>query len=260
MRKYLPAKVFQCLQLQQWRWPLPALVSWLLCWLLFRQLQPFVPLLAAWGVASGAGVLLSVWGHTWWRRAFIGSGFPLSLWLSGSVLGFDLLPAWAWLLPLAFLFLIYPVNAWRDAPLFPTPAGALQRLPELARLPSDALVLDAGCGAGDGLKALHTAYPHVQLHGMEWSWALRWLCALRCPWARIRQGDIWLADWAPYDMVYLFQRPESMTRAALKSSELRPGSWLVSLDFPATHLRPSAQYQTAAGKTVWLYQAPVISA
>ena len=133
-------------------------------------------------------------------------------------------------------------------------------LPALAPLPLDARVLDAGCGAGDGLKALHTAYPQAQLHGMEWSWALRWLCAVRCPWARIRQGDIWLADWAPYDMVYLFQRPESMTRAALKCGELRPGAWLVSLDFPATHLRPTTQYLTSAGKTVWLYQAPVIPA
>ena len=51
-----------------------------------------------------------------------------------------------------------------------------------------------------------------------------------------------------------------MTRAAIKAAELRPGAWMVSLDFAATHLLPTAQYQTPAGKTVWLYQAPVIPA
>ena len=235
-------------------------MTWVFCWLLFRQLLDVAPALAAWGLASSAGVLLSVWGLTWWRRLLIGGGFPLSLWLSGSVVGFDTLPAWAWLLPLAFLLLIYPVNAWRDAPLFPTPTNALTALHQLAPLPPGALILDAGCGAGDGLLALRGAYPHAQLHGMEWSWPLRWLSAMRCPWARIRQGDIWLADWTPYDMVYVFQRPESMTRAVLKANDLKPGAWLVSLDFPANHLRPTTQYQTPGGKTVWLYQAPFIPA
>jgi hypothetical protein len=47
----------------------------------------------------------------------IAAGFPLSLALTGAA-G---LPAWAWLVPLALLLLVYPLNAWRDAPLFPTP-------------------------------------------------------------------------------------------------------------------------------------------
>ena len=96
-------------------------------------------------------------------------------------------------------------------------------------------VLDAGCGLGHGLQALRLAYPQAQLHGIEWSWPLRAVCAVRCPWARVRQGDIWKADWSGYDMVYVFQRPESMARAAAKArAELRPGAWLVSLDFAAT--------------------------
>jgi trans-aconitate methyltransferase len=125
-------------------------------------------------------------------------------------------------------------------------------------LPAGATVLDAGCGLGHGLQALRLAYPAAELHGLEWSWPLRWLCALRCPWARVRRGDIWKADWSAYDMVYLFQRPESMGRAVDKArAELRPGAWLVSLEFEAPQAITSASWRTPGGKMVWLYRAPL---
>lgn len=236
------------------RWPLPALLAWAVAWTLFVGVQAVG--LSAWvamALASVWGVVVSVWGGTWWRRAMIGLGFPLSL----ALLGAGALPPWAWLMPLMLLLLIYPLNAWRDAPLFPTPAHALHALAAQAPLPEGARVLDAGCGLGDGLKALREAYPQAQLHGLEWSWPLRALCALRCPWAHVRQGDIWRADWSGYDLVYLFQRPESMARAVAKARlELKPGSWLVSLEFEAAELQPQAQALCPDGRTLWLYCAP----
>ena len=165
--------------------------------------------------------------------------------------------AWAWLLPLLLLLLIYPLNAWRDAPLFPTPRNALRDLASTATLAAGARILDAGCGLGAGLQALRSAYPDAQLEGLEWSWPLRAVCALRCPWARVRQGDIWQADWSGYDMVYLFQRPESMPRAVAKAStELKPGAWLVSLEFEASAFQPHGKLQAPDGRPVWLYQMP----
>jgi SAM-dependent methyltransferase len=204
-------------------------------------------------------VACSLWGETWWRRLLIGVGFPLSLAITLGSADASALPTWSWLVPLALLLLVYPINAWRDAPIFPTPFDALQELPQHAPLAADAKILDAGCGAGHGLQALHAAYPHADLHGLEFSWPLRCLSALRCPWARVRHGDIWFADWSTYDMVYLFQRPESMTRAVIKASELREGAWLVSLDFEAIHLLATAQYRTPGGKMVWVYRAPVVA-
>lgn len=233
---------------------MPALLAWGSAWAVFLALQ-LVGLqgLVSLVVASAAGVAWSVLGGTWWRRLMIGLGFPLSLALSGTAA----LPAWGWLLPLLLLLLIYPLNAWRDAPLFPTPVNALRELAAHAPLPAAALVLDAGCGLGDGLKALRQAYPQARLHGLEWSWPLRFLCAWRCPWAHVRRGDIWRADWGPYDMVYLFQRPESMPRAVAKArEELRPGAWLVSLEFEAPDLQPTARLDGAQGRPVWLYRAP----
>jgi hypothetical protein len=240
-------------------WPLPAVATWVATWAVFRLMveHDATPNMAL-GVATALGVLLSVWGHSWWRRLLIAGGFPLSLALSLPALGLSAVPAWAWLVPLLLLLLVYPLNAWRDAPLFPTPPHALDELPLHAPLAQGARVLDAGCGLGHGLSALHRVYPGAQLQGLEWSWPLRWWCAVRCPWASVRQGNIWTADWSPYAMVYLFQRPESMGPAVEKArAQLRSGAWLVSLEFEATALRPTAQFAAPGGKMVWLYQAPL---
>jgi len=237
-------------------WPLPAVLTWLAAWGLFTGLldNGLSPLLAL-ACACALGVVASLLGSSWWRRLMIGLGFPLLLAVSGALS----LPAWAWLLPLLLLLLIYPLNVWRDAPLFPTPVHALKDLAARVPLGQNAIVLDAGCGLGDGLKALRTVYPQAQLHGIEWSWPLRGLCALRCPWAKVRQGDIWQADWSTYDLVYLFQRPESMPRAVTKAlAELKPGSWLVSLEFEALALQPQACLHAPDGRPVWLYQQPFI--
>lgn len=236
------------------RWPIPALLTWGAAWLIYRLLpQAQLPVALAFALACALGVVCTVFGATLPRKLAIAIGFPLSLLLSGSAV----LPAWAWLLPVLLIGLIYPVNAWRDAPLFPTPARALTDLPQHIRLPAGAAILDAGCGLGDGLKALRRAYPDASFHGIEWSWPLRALAALRCPWARIRQGDIWRADWSAYAMVYLFQRPESMPRAVAKAAqELKPGHWMVSLEFKADELEATAWATGADGRPVWLYQAP----
>lgn len=244
------------------RWPVPALLSWGASWAAFRLL-----LLRDWPLgmavlaAALIGLVLSLWGTSWWRKAVIAAGFPVSFALSLPVLGLGDLPAWAWLLPLVLMLLVYPVNSWADAPLFPTPAKALRALPQHAPLFAGARVLDAGCGLGHGLLALRHAYPQAQFYGLEWSATLRWLCALRLPWARISRGDIWLADWSGFDMVYLFQRPESMPRAVAKAfKELRAGAWMVSLDFEAAQLRATASYAASDGKMVWIYQAPFVYA
>lgn len=235
-------------------WPAPALIAWAGAWALHVLLLPRAGPLAALLAGCALGTLASLWGTRWWRRVLIALGFPLSLALTGAAA----LPAWAWLIPLALLLAVYPLNAWRDAPLFPTPAGALQGLETIAPLPPEARVLDAGCGLGDGLRALRQAYPLARLDGLERSWPLRWLCALRCPWARVRQGDIWLADWSSYQLVYLFQRPESMTRALVKAGEMAPGSWLVSLEFPLPGVAPQAQWPVReGGRMVWVYCLPL---
>jgi hypothetical protein len=234
------------------KWPVPALLVWGGAWVLYLNASGHVSDVWAMALACAVGMAFSVIGNTRARQWALALGFPISLWLSGSAT----LPAWAWLLPLALALLVYPVHAWRDAPIFPTPLNALRELPGVAPLPAHALILDAGCGLGDGLRALRRVYPQARFSGIEFSWPLRLMAALRCPWARIWHGDIWQEDWSGYDLVYLFQRPETMPRAVAKAQEMKPGAWLVSLEFEATALSPTAVVQASADRPVWLYQAP----
>lgn len=232
-------------------WPLPALLAWGAAWLVYGWTARFLP--AGWGLllACALPVAVSPFAQSWWRRGLLASGFPLALLLSGSAS----VAAWVWLAPLAMLLLVYPLGAWRDAPLFPTPHAALAGLQAAVPLPVGARLLDAGCGLGDGLIALRLAYPQAHLEGIERSRLLLQLCALRCPWAFVRRGDIWAADWASYAMVYLFQRPESMSRAWAKAqAEMESGAWLASLEFAVPDAVPEHALELGGGRKVWLYR------
>ena len=148
-------------------WPLPALLTWAAAWGLAWALRMAqAPLWVTLVLPTALGACLALWpavAATTWRRVFVAGGFPLSVLAMGQGGG---LPAWVWLAPLALLLLAYPMRSWRDAPVFPTPKGALNALPQHVPLPEGARILDAGCGMGDVLKAdaerLIKAVPKVQ--------------------------------------------------------------------------------------------------
>jgi SAM-dependent methyltransferase len=191
--------------------------------------------------------------HEFMRRVLLMAGFPLSLML----LDASLWPAWLWLLPAAVLLLLYPVKAWRDAPLFPTRVDALDSLASRIPLPVGGQVLDAGCGVGHGLEALRAQWPLARLSGIEHSWPLVVLARLRCPQSIVHRGDMWGYSWARYDLVYLFQRPETMERAWAKAcKEMKPGAWLVSLEFPVPDQDAEFSLQRDGERTVWVYRVP----
>ena len=238
------------------RWPLPALLGWGGAWAAFAALvRVGAPTWPAFAAAALLGTMAAMLGTTRWRRALIGAGFPLSFAATGLAAG---LTPWAWLLPLAVLALVYPLRSWTDAPVFPTPRGALAGLARRVPLAPGARVLDAGCGLGDALRELAREYPQARLEGVEWSLPLTLLAALRCRSAQVRRADLWAEDWSRFDLVYLFQRPESMVRADAKASaELRPGAWLASLEFEAAGLEPETRHRCADGRVLWLYRAPL---
>jgi hypothetical protein len=233
------------------RWPLPALLAWSLAWALFaaaRQggLAPAV----AWALAAACGAAAATPVVGRWRQALVAAGFPLS----SVALGVSA-PPWLWGLAVLPLLLAYPLRAWSDAPFFPTPRRALRALADALPLPSGARVLDAGCGLGHGLRALHAAWPAAHLEGVEWSAPMAWLCARRCRFARVRRGDMWAPSWRDYELVYLFQRPESMARAWAKArAELRPGAWLVSLEFEVPGAAATLRLPAGRGRWVWCYR------
>ncbi len=240
-----------------WRWPLPALAAWSGAWLLHATFIALVlDPIAAFLLSALLPALLATRVHGAWRRGIVIAGFPVSALALGVAFS---LPAWAWLLPLAALLLVYPVQAWRDAPIFPTPPAALRGLAAaIDGLPTTPRLLDAGCGLGHGLAALRSEWPAARIEGLERSALMALVTRLRCPWARVRRGDMWAASWCDQNLVYLFQRPESMARAWDKAcAEMVPGGWLVSLEFSVPGIEPDlvlAADAPTGRKPVWAYR------
>lgn len=237
-------------------WPLPALLAWLAAWLLYSAaLAAGLAAGPALAVGAALGAVIGWLQPQRWRRLIVALGFPASVLALGWQGGQGVVGGLLWLLPLLILWWLYPRRSWSEAPLFPTPRGALAPLPSHAPLLPDARVLDAGCGAGDGLRELLLAYPAARVEGVEWSRPLAWLARWRVRGAAVRQGDLWADDWAPFALVYVFQRPESMPRVWAKAcAELAPGAWLVSLDFTVPGVTAVASWQLAGGQFVWLYR------
>lgn len=234
-----------------WPWPLPALSAWLAAWVSFGALRwSGAPAAAAFATGLAAGLALAWPLAGGRRRAIAAGGFPLSALALGAASG---LPAWAWAVAALLLLLAYPLRAWRDAPFFPTPADALNGLDRVIALPAGARVLDAGCGLGHGLAALRRVWPEARLEGVEWSRPLAAWAAWRRRDAVVRRGDMWAASWAGLDVLYVFQRPESMARVLDKARREMPGGWLVSLEFEAPGLKPAARL---GSRPLWVYRIP----
>jgi SAM-dependent methyltransferase len=234
---------------------LPALVAWALSWAMWLLLQSCgAPAVLSGLLALGTGGALSLACDGVARRLWVAAGFPLSAWALGAAAAW---PAWAWLLLLLPLLLAYPLRAWRDAPFFPTPARALHGLDGVVG-PTVARVLDAGCGLGHGLRALRALWPQARVHGVEWSPLLAAATRWFCPWAKVTRGDLWAQDWCGFDLVYAFQRPESMERLWAKAlAELPAGQWFVSLEFAVPGVAPHARLQAPGQRPVWVYRTPV---
>lgn len=237
------------------RWPWPALLAWLgaaasAALLVAAGLPAAVAeCVAASAVGVAAWQVRSI--GSGWRRVLVAAGYPLALVVSDTASS----PPGVWLLALVALALVYPVRLWRDAPWFPTPRRALEGLASRVSLTADARILDAGCGSGHGLDALRREWPRAALEGIEWSWPLVFVARRRCRFARVHRGDMWAADWSPYALVYLFQRPETMSRAIDKAErELRRGAWIASLDFAVPGRHADAVLRNDGAPAVWLYR------
>jgi hypothetical protein len=229
------------------RWPLPALLAWAAGWGVMLALQPYglpgwLLLVLAW-IPSGA-LALATPGR--WRRLILLCGLPLALVLAGGVQ----VSGWAWLVAALCTAAVYPMSAWRDAPMFPTPARALDGIASRLRLPADARILDAGSGLGHGLRALQQAFPGARIEGVERSALLVAITRMIPGTPAARRGDMWAADWSGFDVVYLFQRPETMSRAWRKAcAEMREGAWLVSLEFSVPDRAPDAESTVGAARS-----------
>ena len=237
----------------RWAWPRPAIFAWLSGWGLVLVASS-IGLPSGWSLL--VGLVPAVWAQSRtsgaWRRAAVVLGLPLSLALTS---GLSAVPPWAWLVAAGALLVLYPLQAWRDAPIFPTPVRALQDLPSAVQLPVGARILDVGSGLGHGMSALRTAYPDALVEGVERSAVLVLLSRLRSGAAGVRHADMWRISWSGFSLVYCFQRPESMRRVWEKAKhELAEGGWLVSLEFEVPGMQAYARLNCQDGRPLWIYR------
>jgi SAM-dependent methyltransferase len=236
-------------------WPAPALLAWAAGWAVaWSCRQAGVAAGLELGVGTAVAIVFAASNAGTWRRLIAAAGFPVSALLLAAGSRLD---ASTWLLalaPLLLLYPLYPLRAWRDAPFFPTPGAALKGLDQVVR-PAPVRVLDAGCGLGHGLVALRRVWPGAALHGVEWSAPMAWLAGRRMPMADIVRGDMWARSWAGFDLVYIFQRPETMPRAWQKAeAEMSDGAWFASLEFPVPDVAPVAVVDAGVGRPVHVYR------
>jgi hypothetical protein len=247
------------------RWPLPAVYAWGGGWALMLAASCL-------GWSAGGALLLGMvpslllqgWVAAGWRRWMVLGGLPLLMLITAGV---SLVGPWGWLGLALALLVIYPLQAWCDAPVFPTPGNALEDLAAAVPLVKGAAVLDAGSGLGHGMDALRRAYPSARLQGVESSLALVLLSRWRLrrdighdrlstlPPCKVVRGDMWSCSWEGFDLVYMFQRPESMQRAWDKACrEMSEGAWLVSLEFEVPDLAPTRRLTCPDGRAVLIYR------
>jgi len=247
------------------RWPLPAVYAWGGGWGLM--------LAASWlgwpaGGALVLGVAPALWFQAWvaagWRRWMVLGGLPLLMVITAGV---SAVGSWGWLGLALALLVLYPLQAWRDAPVFPTPRNALQGLAEELSLAPGGAILDAGSGLGHGMQALRQAFASARIQGVESSLVLVLLSRWRLrraighnrrstvPPCKVIRGDMWSCPWGGFDLVYVFQRPESMQRAWDKACrEMFEGAWLVSLEFEVPGVATARELTCPDGRILWIYR------
>lgn len=220
------------------KWPTLSLFSWISDWLLFLILVQldFLSSIAFSIVLCFVVIKLFIIRTSKWKKIFLALGFPLSSFLlqinqASSTIG--------WLMPLLILLIVYPPKSWNDAPIFPTPKDALLGLNYILNLKNNSKILDFGSGAGHGIKAILQEWPKSYVFGVENSILLYLYTKIKYRKATIIFENMWDVHLSNFNVLYVFQRPETMTSIWKKAKkEMAPGSFVISLSFPIEDEEP----------------------
>ena len=214
-------------------WPASAAIVWMAAWLVCQSATSFWGSMT--GILCGIAVAsaLSLPFEQKWRKACGVIGFTM-IWVGTNTTAINLSVIGAISAGcFVTLVLMYPPNLWADAPMFPTPSGALSGLGQRLHSGIDN-ILDAGCGSGNGLHELRKQFPHANITGVEASSLLAKLARTKTQdKCTIVEQDMWAHNWKDYDLVYAFHSPDTMQKAWDKArQEMKVSSWFVSLNFP----------------------------
>ena len=229
------------------KWPILIFFSWISDWLLFFTLNNLN--FSVFFVFLFIGCKVVIIKKEWWKKVILSIGFPLSLIFTG----FDSTPLF-WICGFSILIFIYPPNLWSNAPIYPTRENTLFGVSNL--LPQKIFkILDVGSGLGHGLSEITREFPNSQVFGIERS-PLLWLVSkLKSQKTNLFLGDMWTFNWNDFDIIYVFQRPEIMGKILEKAKQdLKPGSYLISLEFEIPDIKPFKKISTNNNNNVFIYQ------
>ncbi|QJA06410.1 hypothetical protein FVE67_06165 [Thermosulfurimonas marina] len=144
----------------------------------------------------------------------------------------------------------------RGAMFVGTSRRRIRAVLEALELSPTARVVDLGCGDGRFLRAVWRRFG-VRALGYEIN-PLAWFLArglnflFRIP-AEVRFGDFWEADLSDYDLIFCYLFPDLMSALSEKiSREARPGTLVVSANFPLPGLKPQRVLQV--GEPIYFYR------
>lgn len=155
------------------------------------------------------------------------------------------------LFPLIAVFLLILVILWEwsvlmtRAPFIPMPKEVLTRIVEALQIKPDSVVYDLGCGDGRILIAAHQAEPSALYKGVEKNLFPGLLCRINF-WRikaknkpKLIRKNFFKTDLssATHIFMYLFTgMPDKLWPKF--QQELKPGTRIVSCDFPFTKIQP----------------------
>jgi SAM-dependent methyltransferase len=160
------------------------------------------------------------------------------------------LPPVIFLCGFVFFLLLFWSTFRTQVPFYPSRTATWQAVDALLPQETPLRLIDIGSGLGGFLMSLAERRSQGTFTGIEIA-PLPWLISrtrVFCSGnsAKFILGDYVRLDFAEYDVVFAYLSPVAMTTLWAKASaEMRPGSLLLSYEFPIEGVRPDIQVNTS---------------
>ncbi|MES2206645.1 MAG: hypothetical protein V4525_07605 [Pseudomonadota bacterium] len=200
--------------------------------------------------AALSALIATLLHRAWWWIALHGS-LPL---LGYLLLSFDI-PSYVYLILFLILIIFFGTGSLRRAPLFLSGHSAWEKVAEF--IPTEAHVLDAGCGFAGLLHYLFMHRPDLKLAGSDLAWMPYLISYFRSynTSIQIYHKDLWQLNWANYDVIFVFLSPDPMQKVWEKfQAEMKPESWLISYHFSIDNHPPSFTMMTKENHSIYCWK------